>query len=154
MSSSPDNRIKSIKLTTASTIVQHTCRGSAWHLGKHAVHMGSRTILKWYTRAPRDKHEHDQHSSSPDACTRCTKKQDNPVPCLGDSNKRFNSVSMKSLTFHSIKSVIFTKLELSTSQKGAKIVCRIDTGCDGNLMAFRVFRMLFLRSTMAELMQK
>ena len=50
-----------------------------------------------------------------------------------------------------MKSVIFTKLELSTSQTRAKIAYEIDTGSDGNLMAFRVFRILFPRSTVVEL---
>ena len=58
---------------------------------------------------------------------------------------------MKFLTFNSIKSVIFATLESSTSQKRTKVVYRMDAGSDGNLMPFRVFRILFPRLTMAEL---
>ena len=58
---------------------------------------------------------------------------------------------MKSLKFHSMKSVIFTKLESSTNQKRAEIAYKIDTGSDENIMPFRFFRILFPRSTMAEL---
>ena len=58
---------------------------------------------------------------------------------------------MKSLTFHRAKSVIITKLELNTSHKRAKIAYKIDIGSDGNLMLFQVFKILFPRSSMAEL---
>ena len=56
----------------------------------------------------------------------------------------------ESLTFNSIKLVIFTSLDSSTSQKRTKIVYKIDTGCNESLMLFRVFRILFPKSTMAE----
>ena len=68
-----------------------------------------------------------------------------------ESNKSFYSISMKYLTFHYMKSVIFTTLELSISFKMSKIVYKIDTGSDGNLMPFQILKILFPRSTMAEL---
>ena len=66
------------------------------------------------------------------------------MPRWGRSNKNFDSVIMKTLIFHSIKSVIFTRLDSSTSEK-EKNVYKIDTGTDGNLILFSVFRILFLR---------
>ena len=68
-----------------------------------------------------------------------------PVPSWVESNKSFASVSTKSLIFHSIKSAIFTKLELSTLQKRTKITYKIDTGYDGNLMLFNIFWVLYPR---------
>ena len=47
-----------------------------------------------------------------------------------------DSVSMKYLMFHSVKSVVFTKLELTTNQKKAKLGYKIDTGSDGDSMPF------------------
>ena len=60
-------------------------------------------------------------------------------------------MNKKSLTFHGKKSVIFTKVELSTRQKRAKIVYQLDTGNKGNLMPFQIFKMLFLRSTVVDI---
>ena len=54
-------KLKSLRPTTVCNMVQHTARGSAQHLGKHAVHVGSRTISKWYARASGNECEHDQH---------------------------------------------------------------------------------------------
>ena len=53
--------------------------------------------------------------------------------------------------FHSMKSVICTKLESSTNQKRATFAYKIDIGDDMSFMPFRVFRILFPRSIMAEL---
>ena len=53
--------------------------------------------------------------------------------------------------FHSVKSVIFTKLDSCTSQNRVAIAYKIDTGSDWNLMPFQICKMLFLRSTMADL---
>ena len=46
---------------------------------------------------------------------------------------------------------MFTKLGFSLSQKRTKIVYKIDTGSDGNLMLSIIFRILFPRSMMVEL---
>ena len=45
--------------------------------------------------------------------------------------------------FNNVKSVIFTKLELSTSQKRAQIAYKIDTGSNSNLVPFKVSKILF-----------
>ena len=50
-----------------------------------------------------------------------------------------------------MKSAIFIKLESNRSQKRANIANKIDTDRDKNLMPFRIFTILFPRSTMAEL---
>ena len=49
-----------------------------------------------------------------------------PVPSQIENDKNFDSVSMETLTFHSVKSVIFTRLQSSTSQKRTKIVYKVD----------------------------
>ena len=56
--------------------------------------------------------------------------------------------------FHSMKPVIFTRLEFSTSQKRARIVSKIGTGNNWNMMPFQIYKILFLRSTMMELNTK
>ena len=74
-------------------------------------------------------------------------------PCLCQIKvrmKKFESVSMEALTFHSRKSVILTRLESSTSQKRTQIAYMVDTGSDGNFMSLRVFRIPLSISTMAE----
>ena len=50
-----------------------------------------------------------------------------------------------------MKSVVFTKLEPSTSQNRTNIAYKIHPGSDGSLMPFTVFRMLFPQSTIAKL---
>ena len=79
------------------------------------------------------------------------KEEEVMVPNWEKRNKSFESVSMKSLTFHSMKSIQYSELDLSTRQKRAKIVYETDTGSDGNIMPFWTFEVLLLRSTMAEL---
>ena len=44
-----------VKKTTVSTVVRHAVRSTAQHLGRHAVHVESRTISKQYAGAPRNK---------------------------------------------------------------------------------------------------
>ena len=58
-------------------------------------------------------------TNTPPAQMHAQNEQDEEVtvPNQEESNKSFESVSMKSLMFHSVKSVIFNRLELSTSQK-------------------------------------
>ena len=63
----PKEQYKNLRYTTVSTVVQHTARGSAQNLGKHAVHVGSKTTSK----------QCEQHSSSPDTCMRCTVEEVN-----------------------------------------------------------------------------
>ena len=59
------------------------------------------------------------------------KEEEVTKPNWKESNKSFDSVSMNSLVFHSMKLVLFTKLELSTSQKGVNLAYKIDTGSNG-----------------------
>ena len=68
-----------------------------------------------------------------------------------DIGKYFNSVNYKYFNFDKAKSVIFTKLESSTKQKRAWIVYKIDTGSNGKLMSFWVFKIIFQKSTIAKL---
>ena len=60
-------------------------------------------------------------------------------------------VNIRNLNFESIKSVIITKMELSTSQKRTHITHKIYNGSNDNPMPFRMFKVLFLQSTIAEL---
>ena len=59
-------------------------------------------------------------------------------------------VNIRYVDFDNIKSVIFTKLESHTSQKG-NISHKIDTGNNGNNIAFKAVRILLLTSTLAAL---
>ena len=135
MSSSPKEQYKKLKID------MHT----------HTMHVGSRTISEQYTTAQGDKCEHDHHPRSPDVCMRCTKRKKPMCQNWEESNKNFDSVSMKSLIFHIVKSVKFPKLESSASQGRAKIAYKIDTGSDGNLIPLWDFKILFTRSAMVEL---
>ena len=62
-------------------------------------------------------------------------------------------VRIKCINLYSIKSVIFTKLESSKSQGQTCIVYKIDTGADGNLIKFKIFKNLFLKLTIEQLSQ-
>ena len=50
--------------------------------------------------------------------------------------RNFDLVNIRYLNFDSIRSVIFTRLELSTSPKRTQIRYKINTGSDVNLMPF------------------
>ena len=58
------------------------------------------------------------------------------VPSQVENDKTSDSVSMETLTFHNIKSVICTRLGSSTSKIRTKIVYKVETGSDGILMLF------------------
>ena len=61
----------------------------------------------------------------------------------GESNdKSLDSINIRHLNFNNVKSVIFTKLESSTSKKRAQVMCKIDMGSDGNVMLFKLFKIL------------
>ena len=51
-----------------------------------------------------------------------------------EQDRRFDVVWVKYFNLDSIKSVIFTTLESSMSQRQTCIVYKIDIGADGNLM--------------------
>ena len=55
-------------------------------------------------------------------------------------DRSFDSVKIKYFKFDNFKSIIFTELESTTSQKGVYITYKIDSGSDGNLMPFKIFR--------------
>ena len=60
----------------------------------------------------------------------------------GDS-RNVDSVNIQYLNFNSVRLVIFTILELGTSQKRTGTMYKIYTGNGGNLMPFRLFKILF-----------
>ena len=68
-----------------------------------------------------------------------------------DNIRNFDLVNIRYLNFESVRSVIFTKLESSTSQQRNQITYKINTESDGNLIPFRVFKTLFPKSTIADL---
>ena len=76
-------------------------------------------------------------------------KRGSPCTDKDESNSSLDPLRMKSVTFSSIKVVIFTKLESGSSPKRTKNAYKIDTDRDHNLIPFRVFRILFPRSMMA-----
>ena len=59
----------------------------------------------------------------------------------------FDVVRVKYITFDIIKSVLFIKLESSTSQKHTKLTYKIDSGADGNLMPVNILKSLFPKAT-------
>ena len=72
------------------------------------------------------------------------KQDDKPQLMKQDQqDKSFDLLEIKYLNCDNVKSVIFTILESSTSQRRAHITHKIDSGADGNLMPFTIFKMLF-----------
>ena len=68
-----------------------------------------------------------------------------------DGSRISDSVNIRYLNFNSARSVIFTKFVSITSQERTQIIYKIDPRGDGNLMPFRVFKILFPKSTVPEL---
>ena len=68
-----------------------------------------------------------------------------------NSGRNIDLVNIRYLYFDDTKSVIYNKLESSTSQKRACITYKIDTGRDCNLMPVRVYKMFFPKSKTAKL---
>ena len=66
-----------------------------------------------------------------------------------DDSRDIVSVNIKYLNCNRITSVIFTKSETSKAKNG--IMYKIDIRSDGNIMPFRVFKTLLLKSTTAKL---
>ena len=76
------------------------------------------------------------------------RQNDEPQLMKQDQQDRsFDSEKIKCLNFDNVNSVICTKLESSTSQRGVWIAYKIDSGVNGNLMPFKNFKTLFLKST-------
>ena len=63
-------------------------------------------------------------------------------------------INVRYLNFDNLKSVILTTLEFTTSQKGAQIMYKIDTGSKDNLMPLKVFKIFFPKSTIQSYIQK
>ena len=68
-----------------------------------------------------------------------------------DQDWSFDVVRITYVSLNSIKSVLFTKLESSTSQRQTKITYKIDSRAEGNLMPFKIFKRLFPKATMKSL---
>ena len=59
-----------------------------------------------------------------------------------EQDRSFDVVRGKNINLGSVKSIIFTKLESSMSQRRAYIVYKVDTGANGNLMLLKMFKSL------------
>ena len=59
---------------------------------------------------------------------------------LEEQDRKFDAVRVKYLNIDTIKSITFTKLESSTSQRQTCIVYIADTGADGNSMPLKMFQ--------------
>ena len=64
-----------------------------------------------------------------------------------EHNHSFDTERIKYVSFNSIKSVFFTKLEPSISQRQTKITFKIDSRVDGNLVPFKIFKSLLPEAT-------
>ena len=64
-----------------------------------------------------------------------------------DKDHSFDVVRVKYINLDSIKPVLFTKLESSTSQRLTKMTHKIDSRKDSNLMPFKKFKGLFPKTT-------
>ena len=117
MSSTPKSSRRSLRWTAVSIVVQHMARVSVQHSRKHAVCAGSRTTSKWYAGALKGQAQVQPTPKQPRHMNEMHKHEEVNVQNQEEINKRFDIVSMKSLAFHSMKSVIFTKLELNISQR-------------------------------------
>ena len=62
-------------------------------------------------------------------------------------DRSFDAVQIKYTNLDRVKSIIFTKLESSTSQRQSHIVNNVDTGANGNLIPLMLFKSLCPRST-------
>ena len=80
--------------------------------------------------------------------------QQHEEPCQterGNNYRSFDLVNISYCNFDSVKLVIFTKLEASTSQSRAHLKYIIYTRSNDNLVPYNVFRILFHKSTLAAL---
>ena len=83
--------------------------------------------------------QQDQRPPRSDRSTHNIRQDDKPWPVEQDQHDRnFDTVKIKYLNFDNVISIIFSKSELSTSQKRVCISYRIDSGSNGNLMPFKV----------------
>ena len=56
-------------------------------------------------------------------------------------------VNINLITFNSNHSVIAAKLKTSSKQGTMMVPCKVDMGCDGNIMPFNIFKKLFPSTT-------
>ena len=128
---------------TVNIVIEGTSRDSSQHMTRHAVVAARpttwrRQYVDWWryssqiTGYQRVKSVHEDQ------------QDEEPYPQEWEQNDRsFDSVNIKYHNFDNVKSVIFTKLESSTSQKRVHIKCKIDIRSNGNLVPFKIFRILF-----------
>ena len=62
-----------------------------------------------------------------------------------EQNRSIDALKVNILNLDSVQSIIFTKIESSTSQGQTHIVCRVNIGADGNLMPFFKYLKIYLR---------
>ena len=63
----------------------------------------------------------------------------------------FNVVRVKYINLDSGKSILFTKLKSSMSQRRTQIMYKINSGVDCNLMPLNIFKCIFPKSTVESL---
>ena len=61
----------------------------------------------------------------------------------GKQARSFDTVRVKYINPASIKMIIFTKLESSTTQRQTCIVYKVDTRANGNLIQLNIFQTIF-----------
>ena len=132
---------------TVDIVEQHTCRA----YGKTCSKCGKVNHHKALCRSTQ-KQRQSQRSPQRNKATYDVQQKEPHTRKQRDSCKNIDSVNMKYLNFYNVRSVIFTKVELSTRKKKRTwIMYKIETGSNGNLMPFKVLKILFPRSVIAEL---
>ena len=67
------------------------------------------------------------------------------------ATQEFDAVRLKIFNFHSVRSVIITKLNTKSSQRIDTCKYKIDKGNDGNLMSIRMYKTLFTHTNTNDL---
>ena len=78
--------------------------------------------MNWWPKRPNKVHEEGETSPQ--------------VP--EDQDWSFDVAQVNYINLDNVKSVLFTKLESSTSQRQTKMTYKIESGADGNLMPFKI----------------
>ena len=73
--------------------------------------------------------------------------------CQEYSKGEIEMVSIDSVHMNKNQSMLTTKLETCTGDNKLTVPCKIDTGSDGNIMPWYIFKKLFQRVTEAELIK-
>ena len=66
---------------------------------------------------------------------------------LKDQDWSLKAVRVKYITLKSVKSVLFTKLEFSTSQRQTKTTYKMDSGVVGKLIPVKIFKSILSKAT-------